>query len=426
MESLIRTYIEKRRDEKLEAFDKQSAKLIREAQPEVQVETEQQRKLERASLEEKFIPANWLSDAARRAGQISIVTHAAKFTHGDSKSISILLGCVAEKPEGFLATCDLETPTTDVVGNAAALDVANLLLLNKDGFALSDLVATGDLSPFQSFTDDPEQITEWLLGLSKALKNDQLSSHTLAKQIYFPVDTEKQQYHLLSPLASSSLIDELNSRIENARFSDSAKAAREARKKQQYSDTRVQEFPGVAVQGFGGTKPQNISLRNSQRRGVAYLLNSQPPVWQPKTFVAPLNDAQFWREIDRVTHYPVKALQVYLTSIRHIDSNRYLRHKRARLVAEVTDCVLHYLLRLRQQPVGWSLDGQLSAGLWLYADPGRNDGVAERPTEKFADNLVARLGEKLNSKAIQISDAEHTYWKALVEKELEQLREVLL
>ena len=42
----------------------------------------------------------------------------------------------------------------------------------------------------------------------------------------------------------------------------------------------VEAYASLAVQELGGTKPQNISQLNSERRGDNYLLASLPPVWK--------------------------------------------------------------------------------------------------------------------------------------------------
>jgi CRISPR-associated protein Csy1 len=57
----------------------------------------------------KYQPRTWLTDAARRAGQISLVTHAAKFTHGDAKSSSIYCETT---DEGYLSTATLASVAT--------------------------------------------------------------------------------------------------------------------------------------------------------------------------------------------------------------------------------------------------------------------------------------------------------------------------
>ena len=95
--SFLSTYIAGRRQTKLEAFDKEAAKRSDTDSATLAAE--------RRELELRYEPKAWLTDAAKRAGQINLVTHAAKFTHGDSKSSSIYSEAVAL--EGYLSTATL-------------------------------------------------------------------------------------------------------------------------------------------------------------------------------------------------------------------------------------------------------------------------------------------------------------------------------
>jgi CRISPR-associated protein Csy1 len=113
----LRNYIAGRRQAKLEAFDKAAAKRSDADSATLAAE--------RRELELRYEPKAWLTDAAKRAGQINLVTHAAKFTHGDSKSSSIFSEAVAQ--EGYLSSAAMSGLEPDAVGNAAALDVAKLL-----------------------------------------------------------------------------------------------------------------------------------------------------------------------------------------------------------------------------------------------------------------------------------------------------------
>lgn len=69
MSVFITQYIAERRQKKLEAFDKEAAK--RGAEDSAALAQE------RYELAHRYEPKNWLTDAAKRAGQISLVTHAA-------------------------------------------------------------------------------------------------------------------------------------------------------------------------------------------------------------------------------------------------------------------------------------------------------------------------------------------------------------
>ena len=105
----------------------------------------------------------------------------------------------------------------------------------------------------------------------------------LVKQVFFPIG--ENQYHLLSVLGSSGMMATLKRRIEDARqhFFDT----RSLMKSGEIDSMQYERYFDLALIGFGGTKPQNISLINNKEHGVFYLLPSIPPrldkttVWKP-------------------------------------------------------------------------------------------------------------------------------------------------
>ncbi len=143
------------------------------------------------------------------------------------------------------------------------MDIAGLLDVRFEEITLLDQVAKDDASALAPFTENPTQLSVWVEGFKKILSDRQLASDTLAKQVYFPVN--ESEYHLLAPLYASSLSHALYGQVEEARFGENAKAARECRKKED-SKTVIVNYPDLAIQKFGGTKPQNVSRLNSLRR----------------------------------------------------------------------------------------------------------------------------------------------------------------
>ncbi|MGB8377933.1 MAG: type I-F CRISPR-associated protein Csy1, partial [Rhodanobacteraceae bacterium] len=76
--------------------------------------------------------------------------------------------------------------------------------------------------------------------------------------------------------------------IQEDRFGDAAKAARQAHRDGIENESGHHDYPNLAIQKLGGTKPQNISQLNSERRGDNYLLASLPPDWKSLGVKAPL------------------------------------------------------------------------------------------------------------------------------------------
>ncbi|MCU6390300.1 type I-F CRISPR-associated protein Csy1 [Enterobacter quasiroggenkampii] len=268
LSAFIAEYIAGRRQTKLEAFDKEAAKRSAEESATIAAE--------RRDLELRYEPKAWLTDAAKRAGQINLVTHAAKFTHGDSKSSSIYSEAVAQ--EGYLCTAALSGLEPDAVGNAAALDVAKLLQTRVNcGDSLLACLKRGHHAALAAFTDDANQLSEWIAGFSRALTPGEPASHKLAKQGYFPAG---ENYHLLSPLFATSLVHAMHQKMIAFRFGDDVKAIWKARREKTWHPIPLTLFPDSAEIHFGGTKPQNISYLNSVRGGRSWLLSCQPPQWK--------------------------------------------------------------------------------------------------------------------------------------------------
>ncbi len=238
-----------------------------------------------AELRAQFQPAAWLDDAARRVGQIQAVTHSLKPIHPDAKGSSLY-----REPQALAALAEVGSHTlgaqfeADVVGNAAALDVYKFLKLAHQGQSFLSLSVAGDGDLSAALSDDPAQSISWMAAfaaLSEA--RGHLSSHTLAKQLYWQVGTDPHDdtgYHLLAPLYPTSLVHRVYQTLQDDRFGDAAKAARDARKAGNWHERPVREYPQLAIQKLGGTKPQNISQLNSERRGDNCLLASLPPIWK--------------------------------------------------------------------------------------------------------------------------------------------------
>jgi CRISPR-associated protein Csy1 len=266
--SFLSTYIAGRRQTKLEAFDKEAAKRSDTDSATLAAE--------RRDIELRYEPKAWLTDAAKRAGQINLVTHAAKFTHGDSKSSSIYSEAVAR--EGYLGSAALSGLEPDAVGNAAALDVAKLMQTRTEGGdSLLARLKRGDHAALSAFTDDENQLNEWVAGFSRAFAPGKPASHKLAKQGYFPVG---ESYHILSPLFATSLVHAVHQKMVALRFGEKMKNIWKARREKSWHPGTLTLFPDSAEMHFGGTKPQNISYLNSVRGGRSWLLSCQPPRWK--------------------------------------------------------------------------------------------------------------------------------------------------
>lgn len=234
--------------------------------------------------EKAFSLDEWLPNAAKRAGQISISTHPCTFSHPSARknkngSVSATIANTQYANDGFLRSGNVAVES-DALGNAAALDVYKFLTLQMQDQKTLLAHIEEDTSLAKSLltvsTDTYQALREGFLAMTAADETAVTSSKI--KQVYFPVWTDNEDYHLLSLLTPSGLVFEMRRRIDNIRFSEQTKALRDLKRKGEYSEIGFKEIYGITTIGFGGTKPQNISVLNNQNAGKAHLLPSLPPV----------------------------------------------------------------------------------------------------------------------------------------------------
>jgi len=240
-----------------------------------------------ADTASKYDYATWLTDAARRVGQIQAVTHILKATHPDARGSSLHIAPSHLQQHTEIGSHLLgEDYAEDVVGNAAALDVFKLLKLDVDGRRLLDWMQAGDADLLAALSEDAEQAHSWMKAFASLVREEaQATSHPLAKQLYWLAGEDPRddaQYHLLQPMFSSSLAHAVHADIQDARFGEANKEARQAKRDNKPADATYRDYRDLVARKLGGTKPQNISQLNSERGGVNYLLASlPPPAWKP-------------------------------------------------------------------------------------------------------------------------------------------------
>ena len=412
LRAVITDFLQKRLDDKLEKLAPDDPK--------------------RAELHQQFIPAAWLEDAVRRVGQIQAVTHSLKPIHPDAKGTNLYSPPSTLKALSVVGShCLGDNFAGDVVGNAAALDVHKFLKLELQGQSLLALVLADDADLAAALSSNPAQAQAWMSAFATLTEpRGRLASHTLAKQLYWPTGDDPHDdasFHLLAPLYASSLAHRVYQTLQDDRFSEEAKAARAARKEGIFSERPVREYPQLAIQQLGGTKPQNISQLNSERRGNNCLLASLPPTWRSVDLKPLLNTESMFHRYSRrpEVRQGVKTLLAFLKS----DPARKLetRQRRDGLVNGLIDEFLQFSAELRTLEPGWSQADNCQLGIadkhWL--DPegveltsassglGLPTDTSERISAAFANWLNKQLRDPL-----PMGDPEFLHWRRLIEEQI--------
>ena len=377
--------------------------------------------------DDRFSLKEWLPDAAKRVSQLSMVSHPSKFSHPSAKTSSVIAQ-VKSAQDGYLRSGNVHYPL-DVFGNAAAMDVYKFLSLN---LAEDYTVLTGFEHDHEDLKSLIEKSSLNFTSLKQAflvIKNDDTSSKTdhLVKQVYFPIaDTE---YHLLSILTPSGLIARLKLAIDQLRFSEATKEAKEKRKKNEHDAIGYADIFDLTVTAYGGTQPQNVSVLNSQNAGRAYLLSSCPPILEKRTVRLPSID--FFAQCLYRKNYQDSFLQLHKfmqLDLNNIDIRTAIRN----LIQFVIDQVLLKGFKIRDYyPEGWSQQEYYASlpklqRVWLdsmYIEQRENDSEWRNELSEDIARWILRSYEKVISESEMLGTAEINDVKQRVEESLRQAKE---
>lgn len=406
-----------------EFFDERKRKWLKnKSKPAMSDEEKAALELE---CEEKFALGNWLPDAVQKASQLSMVTHPGKFTHPRAK-ISSIIAQVPQKADGFLKTGNC-TSSLDFDGSAGALPVYNFLSLElDDGKKLIDHIEQETETAKKQLvvgTMSFEEIREGFLAIKSS--DETMVTSEKVKQVYFPCDSG---YHLLSVLTPSGLMFELKNRVNDIRFSDQTKEARELKRNGEHSEAGFDDIFNLSVIGYGGTKPQNISALNNQNGGKAYLLPCMPPALQKRKIRLPrynffensLWTSNFKESFDALH----KLLAVGYNNIN-------IREGRDNIIIFIIDQVVDVMWAIRQHESGWSRSDHYSnlpahQRIWLdnvnIEERESLDGWLDRVVGEFSRWIVFAYKKSHGKQAVSLGDEELLHIKGLIEENMEALR----
>lgn len=392
----------------------------------------------REALIEQFAFENWVGDAARRVSQLQVVTHALKATHPDAKGSSRYVEPTTLPKTSLVGSHFLPSDFSgDVVGNAAALDVYKFLKLQFEGKSLLELALEGGDAFSAALSDNPEKAKEWAEAFARITQpKGNEASHSLAKQLYWMVGddpTDDADFHLLAPLYATSLAHQVFQRINADRFGEATKEARQARRHNQSSEEGYSDYPHLAVQKLGGTKPQNISQLNSERGGNNYLLASLPPKWKSQGIKPPWHIETVFKRFGRRREARWLASDLLRFLQTDPPDNRHTRDRVDGYIAALIDELVLFASEFQVLDPGWSADPAcrlpLEQQLWL--DPWRNDEDAEfaqqRAQGEWPGAIRAAFARWLNGwlKPLGVGDDEHREWQARIQRQLDILQEEL-
>jgi len=385
-------------------------------------------------LEKQHIVENWLDDNCHNAGKISIGTHIAKLTHSSNKGTCFYDNVITCLNHGYLTTSQLKDIIADAsYENALYAPIASLLLVENKGKYLYKMVIDDDFSAFDKLTESTVQLDNWIQNLKQAFEKTTKYSHSFSKQLYFPID-KVNSYHLLSLLASSSLMQVVFERV-NKKNVDISKQ----KKNGKYSIGELISYPNRATVSITKSSHQNSSKLNGKRNGRSFLFSTQPPTWQsqlkPPIYKKSIFDSYYCPEN---TTDNIKYLVDFILRNESIDLSTRDPEKQKWLekwTIYIIDDFWFFVGNIHELASGWSSEkgAKLKVEHQYLLDPYRKDNQfqANRKDNAWQKVVVNDFSIWLN-KQLKKKDKKFTAqaeysqtWKKLMEKELREYNQII-
>jgi len=184
----------------------------------------------------------------------------------------------------------------------------------------------------------------------------------------------------------------------------------------------------LSVIGFGGTKPQNISVLNSQNGGAAYLLSSMPPELTARTIQPPRTN--FFSNTLWVKNYTDDFKKLHQVLIQKTN-NMHTDNKRDWLTKNIIYQIADRLWLIRHLDAGWSESENYKQlphyqKVWLdqhyLQTRDENDDWLDSVKNDFS-RWFLNAYEKVNGKKeLFLGDEQLPYFKAMIDDCEEALR----
>lgn len=372
--------------------------------------------------------------AIQSAGQIQLASHLLKPTYPDAKVR--LTTNLKVRPSSLPKTLEVgshvlnDATHPDTTGNGAYVkkiyELERLLSAPFENRSFLDWLMDNDVEvaiALGCVGDNASSIRAILIALFDA-RCEASASHRMAKQLYWLVGNDAHDdhaFHLLAPLYPTLLVHRVYQQLQEDRFSDDAKAARVARNAGNYHPRPVREYPKLATQKLGGTKPQNISQLNSERRGDNCLLASIPPIWKSEDVRPLLRVGSLFKVYGRrrAVAQQARALRLFLQG--DPPRNEPTRRQVREWVQSLIDELVLFQAELFTLAPGWSQadECQLSADQRAWLDPqGQGPGAIDQ--DDAADAVAADFARWVNaqlSDPLPVGDPEFLFWRKLAREQ---------
>ncbi|TCP11456.1 CRISPR-associated Csy1 family protein [Bisgaardia hudsonensis] len=331
-------------------------------------------------LKEKYSLNNWIDYAANTyANQLKFGTHISKGIHPDAKGDNVTFQSLNQLKNNLVGSQSIHKLELDANGNAAALPLAsffNIIIDEDKQIKLKDLLLNNDPSLEKCFANEIELSEKYKQIFQNTLKGnlDTPITHERNKQLLWVNDKDaikNNDYTCLIPLYPSAFTNIVYNKINQSRYSEENKVAREKRYKNKKDDVQQSyiSINDLSTVKLGGTKPQNVSLLTSSQGGRNYLLPSLPPIISSTTMRISYSQTTIFTErLAYVCRYGLRMLYEVIKEKKNIYT---VRDERIDALNIILQTLLRQVNNLQQKEVAWTKDYQLDWCEKYWLDPNR-------------------------------------------------------
>lgn len=364
-------------------------------------------------------PESWLQGVLENFSKCTLATHVGKFSNPDSRVI--IYDESEMQADGLVTTASCSHEVDIYYSSAAYMAAAKLLLLPlEDGKSCLEHLQSGGsdvYEEFKSFGVEPERLHTALSGIQKASPG---ATDGNLRQVYFPVG--KNQYHLLTVLPASSLLETMGSIVREMK--PLANWFETNHKKGDIYGEPSSHLGNLTMIGFGGAYPQDISSTlNANSGGKAFLLYSMPPIISQHHIRLPKRD--FFREC---IPYAV-SLDIIrkLHKLFKMDRNNIkIREKIRHCLEEAADYCIETASFMQMEPEGWSHGEKyqnlsLTQRIWLdneYTTEKNDVSLYKEIGQQFGRWLIRQYRQVEKNNRVTLGDGELQMFSEIMENSL--------
>lgn len=428
----IKAFLASQYEKKTETEQKQLVKAVESNDHEKVTELKETL----AEAKDKYSVANWIPDAATRmAKQLKFGTHISKGVHPMSRGDNISFDKTDDLSVTLIGTHSIESNYIDANSSAAALPLAAFFDFEIDDTTkIRDLILVDNTDFVASLAGDQSLAKTYQQNFKAALQNvitepvtDERNKQLLwVTNAYQGEDIDELNYINIIPLYPSVLTHEMYQRINQLKFSDENKAARDNRFKKTADQQPYISLNNLATVQLGGTKSQNVGRLNNFQSGRNYLLPSLPPMlnienstFKPSKFASTIFAKSLANKVNPI-------LQDIFYVVKSAKNTVDIRDARKEAMDEILKRIFEFANYMRNDlPAGWTKDSELDECEQFWLDPKR----AELPDEeewsarreqtewhketihRFARWMNTLLQEKFKDIRTEIADPEHNQWE---------------